>query len=162
MRRALIVAAVAAALAAAALWQAYSAEQTRQAGAEFGTDLSRIQDDLRSMQDGFSDLSSGWDRMDGREAGRLADEHLSAMASLVERYSELDPPPGFGPSVELFRMSAQSQLESDREYVLWLEGGGEGHRLRSDALLQDAFELETAALGKFERAKKGIPEPSGP
>ena len=129
---------------------------------KFGTDLSLIQDDLRSMQDRFSDLSSGWDSRDGGEAARLADEHLSGMASLVERYSELSPPPGFGPSVDLFRMSAQSQLESDREYVLWLEGGGEEHLIRSDALLQDAFELETAALGKFERAKKGIPEPSGP
>jgi len=162
LRRALVVLAVAAALASAAIWQAYSAEQTRQAGMKFGTDLSLIQDDLRSMQNSFSDLSSGWDGMDGGEAGRLADEHLSGMASLIGRYSELSPPPGFGPSVDLFRMSAQSQLESDREYVLWLEGGGEEHLIRSDALLQDAFELETAALGKFERAKKGIPEPSGP
>lgn len=164
MRRAwgLAVLAVAAALAGAAGWQAYSAEQTRQAGLQFGIELSAIQDDLKSLQDGFVDLSSGWDGMDGREAAGMAAEHLSGMESLVGRYSDLRPPPGFGPSVELFRMSAQSQLESDREYVLWLQGGGEAHRSRSDALLQDAFELETAALGKFDRAKKGIPEPSGP
>ena len=150
-----IVLAAAAALAAAASWGAYSAEQTRQAGLEFGNELSRIQDDLKSLQSGFSDLAAGWE--DGGESARLAGEHLGAMESLVARYSDLRPPEGFGPSVELFRMSAQSQLASDREYVAWLQGGGEASRARSDALLQEAFELETAALGKFERAKKGIP-----
>lgn len=150
----MIVLAAAAALAAAASWGAYSAEQTRQAGLEFGNELSRIQDDLKSLQSGFADLAAGWD---GDGSDRLAGEHLRAMESLVERYSDLRPPEGFGPSVELFRMSAQSQLESDREYVAWLRGGGEASRARSDALLQESFELETAALGKFERAKKGIP-----
>ena len=162
MRRAVFVLAAAAALASAAVWQAYSAEQTRLAGQQFGVELAGIQDDLKSMQDRFVDLSSGWDGMGAGEAKEAAREHLSGMESLVSRYSELSPPAGFGPSVELFRMSAQSQLESDREYVEWLESGVEEHRIRSDALLQDAFEMETAALGKFDRAKKGIPEPSGP
>lgn len=152
--------AVAAALAvsvavAAAAWQAHSADQARRAGLEFGNELAQIQDDLRSLQSGFSDLSASWDGAGDRQ-GR-AGEHLAAMESLVARYSDLRPPPGFGPSVELFRMSAQSQLESDREYVRWLQGGNPADLARSDALLQDAFELETAALGKFDRAKKGLP-----
>lgn len=146
----------ASAVVAAAAWQAHSADQARRAGLEFGNELARIQDDLRSLQSGFSDLSESWDG-GGAESGRLAQEHLEAMESLAARYSDLRPPPGFGPSVELFRMSAQSQLESDREYVRWLRGGNPADLARSDALLQDAFELETAALGKFDRAKKGLP-----
>ena len=146
-------AAIMAAIIAAVAWQAYSVEQTRQAGLEFGAQLSQIQDDLQSLQFEFADIASDWD---GGSA-ELAEAHLADMESLVSRYSDLRPPPGFEPSVELFRMSAQSQLESDREYVEWLRRGDEASLARSDALLQDAFELETAALGKFDRAKKGLP-----
>ena len=141
---------------AAVAWQTYSVEQTRQAGLEFGVQLSQIQDDLKSLQFEFADISSDWNET-GNESVELAEAHLADMESLVSRYFDLRPPPGFEPSVELFRMSAQSQLESDREYIEWLRHGDEASLARSDALLQDAFELETAALGKFDRAKKGIP-----
>lgn len=155
MKKPAIAIAIAAAIIAAVAWQAYSAEQTRQAGLEFGVQLSQIQDDLKSLQFEFADLVSGWNETE--KSAELAEAHLESMESLVGRYSDLRPPPGFGPSVELFRMSAQSQLESDREYVEWLRRGDDANLARSDALLQDAFELETAALGKFDRAKKGIP-----
>lgn len=148
--------AIVAVIIAAVAWQTYSVEQTRQAGLEFGVQLSQIQDDLKSLQFEFADISSDWNET-GNESVELAEAHLADMESLVSRYSDLRPPPGFEPSVELFRMSAQSQLESDREYIEWLRHGDEASLARSDALLQDAFELETAALGKFDRAKKGIP-----
>jgi len=81
------------------------------------------------------------------------------MEELISRYDTLMPPGAFEASVDVFRLSSESQLESDREYLLWIQTGNDAHLIRSDALIQESFEYEAAALGEFNRAKLGIEEP---
>ena len=68
---------------------------------------------------------------------------------------ELEPPEIFEGSVRLLKLSSQSQLESDSEYVQWIRDGDDSARARSDALLQDALEYELLGLVEFYSAKTG-------
>lgn len=156
-----VMAAVVLAAIGGIAWYGYSAEQTRQAGFAFGNELMAIQEDLKALQDGFGSHVTQWEEGDltRAELEGFAGTHLEKMEELIARYGALSPPDAFESSVGIFRLSAESQLESDKEYLLWIKTGDEAHRTRSDALIQEAFEYETAALGKFKRAQLGMEEP---
>src|SRR3970282_1966250 len=54
---------------------------------------------------------------------------------------------------EEFLVSAQTQLESDKQLVEWIKTGDDSARVRSDSLLQESFEYEMAALASYNLAK---------
>ena len=78
------------------------------------------------------------------------------MEELESRYDALDPPEVFASSVELFKLSAQSQLESDKEVIRWIQSGDMDAKIRSDSLMEESFVYEMAALAKFNAVKAGI------
>src|SRR3989337_428232 len=84
------------------------------------------------------------------------DAHISKMEELVSRYDILDPPEVFSSSVELFKLSTQSQLESDKEIIRWIQSGDIDAKIRSDSLMEESFGYEMAALAKFNAVKAGI------
>ncbi len=157
----IIVAVIALAFIGGITWYGYSAEQTRQAGFVFGNELLEIQEGVSEQQSEFVSHITRWEEGDltEEELADFANGHFKRMGELISRYDSLAPPETFGTAVEVFRLSSESQLESDREYLLWIQTGDEAHRVRSDALIQESFEYETAALGEFNRAKLGIREP---
>ena len=136
----------------------YSAEQTRNKGFSFGNNLQNIQEDLKKLQTNFqadmSILEEG--EITSEEFLEFSKKHISKMEELVLRYDVLESPEAFVPSVELFKLSSQSQLDSDMEMIIWITTGDEGAKIRSDALIKDAFEYELAALEKYNAAKSGI------
>lgn len=136
----------------------YSAEQTRNKGFSFGNDLQNIQEDLKKLQTNLQVemriLEEGDITL--QDFSDFAKKHIASMKELVLRYDALDSPQAFTSSVELFRLSTQSQLESDEEMIQWILEGDEGAKIRSDALIKDAFEYELAALEKYNAAKSGI------
>jgi len=139
----------------------YSAEQTRQAGFAFGNELLRIQEGVGDQQSEFSSHMTQWEEgeLTEEELVDFASAHFKKMDWLISRYDTLMPPKAFEASVGVFKLSSESQLESDREYLLWIQTGNDAHLIRSDALIQESFEYETAALGEFNRAKLGIEQP---
>jgi hypothetical protein len=78
------------------------------------------------------------------------------MEELILKYDDLEPPTAFASSVEFFKLSTQSQLEADKEIIQWIKNDDKNAKIRSDSLLQEAFEFELAALAKFNAAKAGI------
>ena len=82
--------------------------------------------------------------------------HISKIEELILRYDNLEPPYAFTSSVDLFKLSSQSQLEADKETIQWIKNKDKGAKIRSDSLFQDAFEFELAALAKFNAAKAGV------
>ena len=81
---------------------------------------------------------------------------MSKMEKLILRYDLLTPPDSFATSVELFKLSTHSQIESDKSLIEWVKTGDENAKIRSDDLFQESFEYEMAALTKFNGAKAGI------
>lgn len=149
--------AVAAAVAASVVGYSYYIDYLRAKGAAFSAEIESIQDDLAAMQEAFEAVAAGF------EAGEIAEEELEARAeahfesldSLLKRYDALDPPAPFAASVDLFRLSAESQLERDREEVRWLLTGDAAHDERAGRLHQDAFAYELSALAEFKEAQSG-------
>ena len=136
----------------------YSAEQTRIKGFNFGNNLQAIQEDLKKLEIDFQSEITVFQEGDTsvEEFLEYSDMHISKLEVLILKYDNLDTPDAFIPSVDLFKLSAQSQLEADKEIIEWIKNKDEGARVRSDMLLQEAFEYELSALEKFNAAKAGI------
>ncbi len=136
----------------------YTAEQTRIKGFTFGNELQSIQLDLKKLQTDFQSEFLMWEdeEISNDEFLEYSKKHISKMEELVLRYDALEPPEAFATSIELFKLSTQSQLEGDKETILFVQTGDKGAKIRSDALIKDAFEYELGALAKFNAAKAGI------
>ncbi len=136
----------------------YASEQTRNKGFSFGNDLQSIQEDLKKLQTNLQVemkiLEEGDTTLE--EFSEFSEKHISDMEDLILRYDVLESPEAFVSSVELFKLSTQSQLESDKEMIQWILTEDEGAKIRSDSLFKDAFEYELAALEKYNAAKGGI------
>lgn len=136
----------------------YSTDQARIKGFSFGNNLQSIQEDLKKLQTDFDSKVRIWKEgdMSADEFFEYSDKHITKMEKLIFRYDTLSPPDVFASSVELFKLSTQSQLESDKQFIEWLKTDDESSKIRSDALIQESFEYEMAALANFNEAKAGI------
>lgn len=161
MRSGIIILAVIAVAVGLMAWYQISAEQTRQQGFVFGNELQQIQDDIKGLQTQFAASIIMWEEgdMNRVELIEQIQDHINKFEDTLTRYDTLTPPDGFEGAVELFRLSSEAQLESDREYAKWLSTGDESSKVRSDLLIQESFQLEITALSEYNAAKDGIPAP---
>ncbi len=136
----------------------YSADQTKQKGFRFGNELQQIQEEVKQLQIEFSSKITQWKEGDltQQELLEQSKTHIEKMQNVISKYDDLIPPKQFAPSVELFKLSTQTQLDSDKEFIEWIETKDNSHNIRSDSLLQESFEYETNALGEFNAAKLGL------
>ena len=136
----------------------YSAEQTRLKGFNFGNYLQTIQEDLKKIETDFQSEITIFQEGDSspEEFLEYSNLHISKMEELILKYDDLEPPNAFISSVEFFKLSSQSQLEADKETIQWIKNNDETSKIRSDSLMQEAFEYELAALTKFNAAKAGL------
>ena len=120
----------------------YSVDQTKQKGLQFGIELNQIQDDVNQLQIKFYSEKIRWEEEDISKEGLLEfyEEHLIKFKEIISRYDKLTPPELFKSSVELLKLSSETQLQSDSEFI----GGGRrssgsrprgemGWRLRGEA-----------------------------
>ena len=138
----------------------YSAEQTKQKGLRFGNELQQIQEEVKQIQVDFNSKITQWEEGDLDMKGLLdySENHFKHLEETILKYDDLMPPEMFTASVELFKLSTQSQLDSDIEYIEWIKNNQEANRVRSDSLLQESFDYEMMALGEFNSAKIGAKE----
>ncbi len=136
----------------------YSADQIKQKGFQFGNELAQIQQEVTELQMKFYSEKTKWDEGDisKEELQEYYKEHLMEFDQIIEKYDRLTPPELFKSSVELFKMSSETQLESDVEFIKWITTGDESARIRSDTQIQEAYEYENLALVEFQSAKKGV------
>ena len=133
----------------------YSNEQTKMQGQTFGNELKGIQDDLKKVTHSFdSKLSMFKEGSIDRESFlEFAKKHEDEMSKIVSRYNSLQIPKGFLSAVDLFKLSSEAQLESDKQIIEWVKTDDDAAYIRSDALLQDSFEYEMAALAEYKLAQ---------
>ena len=136
----------------------YSADQTKQKGFQFGNELSQIQQDVAELQTKFYSEKIKWEEGDITKEELLDyyEEHLTEFKKIITRYDELDIPELFESSVELCKISSETQLQSDIEYIKWISEGDELAKIRSDTQIQEAYEYENLGLVEFQLAKAGI------
>lgn len=136
----------------------YTIEQTKQKGLQFGNELSQIQQDVADLQVKFYSEKIKWDEGDisKEELLEFYKEHIKEFEEINDRYDTLSPPELFQSSVDLFKISSETQLQSDKEYIKWVETDDESAKIRSDTQIQEAYEYENLGLAEFQLAKKGI------
>lgn len=136
----------------------YSVDQNKQKGLKFGNDLQQIQEEVKQLEIEFNSKVTQWKEGDlsQEELVEYSKTHIEKLQTLILKYDELIPPKPFAPSVELFRLSTQAQLDSDKEFMEWIKTKDDSHNIRSDSLLQESFEYEMLALGEFNAAKSGL------
>ena len=157
-RKNIIIGIIGIALISLVIGYYYSAEQTRNKGFIFGNNLQAIQEELKRIETDFQSEITIFQEGDSsiEEFLEYSNLHVSKMEELILRYDDLEPPNAFASSVELFKLSTQSQLYGDKEIIQWIKNDDENAKIRSDSLIQEAFEYELAALAKFNAAKAGL------
>ena len=130
----------------------YSNEQAKTRGQAFGKTIEFLQEDLRKQTHMFDSKVSMFKNGDigKNEFLEFAKNHENEMGKIILRYDNLQPPTPFMPSMELFQLSAETQLESDIYMIQWVETDDRSAHVRSDSLLQQSFEYEQAALYEFQ------------
>ncbi len=136
----------------------YSVEQTKQKGLQFGIELDQIQKDVNQLQIKFYSEKNRWEEGDISKEGlsEFYEKHLIKFQETISRYDELTPPELFKSSVELLKLSSESQLKSDAEFIEWIKTGDESAKVRSDTQIQEALEYEMLGLVEFYSAKTGV------
>ena len=154
----IIIASVAIIIIGAIAGYNYSVDQTKQKGLRFGNELQQIQEEVKQLQTEFNSKVIQWKEGDlsQEELSEYSKTHVEKLQNVILKYDGLIPPKQFAPSVELFKLSTQTQLDSDKEFIEWIKTNDTSHKIRSDSLIQESFEYEMTALGEFNAAKAGL------
>ena len=154
----IIIASVAIIIIGAIAGYNYSVDQTKQKGLRFGNELQQIQEDVKQAQTEFNSKVIQWKEGDlsQQELSEYSKTHVEKLQNVISKYDGLIPPKQFAPSVELFKLSTQTQLDSDEEFIEWIKTNDTSHKIRSDSLIQESFEYEMTALGEFNAVKAGL------
>ena len=136
----------------------YSTDITKQKGLQFGNELSQIENELSDIQGQFYSEKTKWNEGDvsKEELIEFYKNHVNDFREIILKYDELSPPELFESSVALLKISAETQLKSDLQFIQWIKTGDESAKIRSDALIQEAYEYQNLGLVEFQTAKVGI------
>lgn len=137
----------------------YSAEQGKIRGYNFGNDLQIIQEELKNEQSSFYSNVRMWEEnsITKSEILKLSETHIKNMNGIISKYDTLQIPDTFSGAVKLFKLSTESQLESDIHLINWIEFEDESEKIRSNEILQQSFEYELAGLTSYNNAKNPNP-----
>ena len=136
----------------------YSTDITKQKGLQFGNELSQIEKDISDIQGQFYSEKTKWIEGDisKDELIKFYKIHVNNFREIILKYDELTPPKLFQSSVTLLKISAETQLESDLQFIEWIKTGDKSTKIRSDALIQESYEYQNLGLVEFQTAKVGI------
>ena len=136
----------------------YSVDQTKQKGLQFGIELDQIQKEVQELQIKFYSEKTRWEEGDitKEELLEFYEEHLKEFKETISKYDKLTPPELFKNSVELLKISSETQLGSDSQFIEWIKTGDEAAKTRSDIQIQESLEYEMLGLVEFYSAKTGI------
>jgi hypothetical protein len=141
----------------------YSFEQTKQKGLQFGNELAQIEKEVSDLQIKFYSEKTSWEEEDITKVELLEyyEVHLKKFREIISKYDKLTPPELFKSSVALLKISSETQLESDSEFIEWIKTGDESAKVRSDTLIQEAYEYQNLGLAEFQSAKAGVKDYEG-
>ena len=114
----------------------YSTDITKQKGLQFGNELSQIESSISDIQGKFYSEKTKWIEGDisKEELLKFYEMHINNFRETISKYDGLTPPELFQSSVALLKISAETQLESDLQFIEWVKTGDESAKIRSDTL----------------------------
>ncbi|MGB6463289.1 MAG: hypothetical protein WA799_01045 [Nitrosotalea sp.] len=135
----------------------YYLDQANLTGQRFGDNLAFIQSELKNETISYDANLTMYEKgqISKDQMLNITDTHIAEMQNILIKYDSLNPPEPFIASLQLFRLSTQTQLESDNLLKEWVQTGDNSTRAKSDQLLQQSFQYEMSALQSFNNAKSG-------
>jgi hypothetical protein len=135
----------------------YYLDQANLTGQRFGDNLASIQSELKNQTISFDANLTMYEKgqISKDQMLNITDAHIAQMQNILTSYDGLNPPEPFIASLQLFKLSTQTQLESDTLLKEWIQTGDNATRAKSDQLLQQSFQYEMSALQSFNNAKTG-------
>ena len=136
----------------------YSIDTTKQKGLQFGNELNQIENNISDIQRDFYSEKTNWVEggISKEELLKFYDIHIDNFKKEINNYDRLTPPELFESSVALLKMSAETQLESDLQFIEWIKTEDPSAKIRSDTLIQESYEYQNLGLVEFQTAKAGI------
>jgi len=133
----------------------YNLDQAKISGQSFGDSLAQIQNDLKNATADYDTKITLYQNgnITKQDILQISDTHMAVLSDMLSKYNKIKPPEPFAPSLELFRLSTQAQLDSDKLLKEWIQTGDNSTKIRSDQLLEQSFYYETRALDSFNKAK---------
>ena len=133
----------------------YYLDQTKLSGQRFGDQLAQIQSDLKNETQNFDDYLTQYKngQISKDQMLKITDDHILAVQNILPQYEKLKAPELFVPSLQLFKLSTETQIESDKALREWITTGNNASSAKSDQLLQQSFQYEMNALQSYENAK---------
>ena len=134
----------------------YSSEQAKMRGEAFSKAIEFIQEDHKNHMYTFDSKVAMFKRGDISRDDflKFAEKHQSEMEKIILRYDNLQTPKPFIPSVELFRLSAETQFESEKYTIEWIRTGDETAQIRADQLWNQSIQYEQNALLEFNLVQR--------
>ena len=134
----------------------YSSEQAKMRGQSFGKAIEFVQEDIKKQTHMFDSKISMFKQVNINkdELLEFAEKHENEMEKIILRYDNLQTPKLFIPSVKLFKLSAETQLDSERYTIEWIKTGDDAAYIRSDSLWQQSLQYEQAALLEFNLVQR--------
>ena len=134
----------------------YSSDQAKMRGQAFGKAIEFVQEDIRKQTHMFDSKISMFkqENINKDEVLEFAEKHENEMEKIILRYDNLQTPKLFIPSVKLFKLSAETQLDSERYMIEWIKTGDDAAYIRSDSLWQQSLQYEQAALLEFNLVQR--------
>ncbi len=135
----------------------YYLDQTSLSGQRFGDQLAQIQSDLKNETQSFDQHLTQYKngQISKDQMLKITDDHILAVKNILPRYEDLKAPDLFRPSLQLFKLSTETQIQSDETLRDWVVSGDNATRAKSDQQLQQSFQYEMNALQSYESAKTG-------
>ena len=136
----------------------YSSDQAKMRGQAFGKAIEFVQEDLRKHTHTFDSKVSMFKRGDINkdEFLEFSEKHQNEIEKIILRYDNLQTPKLFIPAVKLFKLSAETQLESEKYTIEWIKTGDDAAYVRSDSLWQQSVQYEQAALLEFNLIQRQV------
>ena len=133
----------------------YNLDQAKISGQRFGDSLAQIQNDLKNETADYDAKIIQYQNgnITKQDILQISNTHIAVLSDMLSKYNKLKPPEPFAPSLELFKLSTQAQLDSDKLLKEWIQIGDNSTKVRSYQLLGQAFYYETRALDSFNKAK---------
>lgn len=156
-RRLQIAILVGAAIVASVIAVSYNLDQANLRGQRFGDSLALIQSDLSNETSTFDKALTQYEKgqISKNTMLNITNAHITKMKDILSRYDTLNPPQPFLASLQLFRLSTQTQIDSDNLLREWVQTGDNATRAKSDQLLQESFQYEMNALQSYNNEKAG-------
>lgn len=133
----------------------YYLDQTQISGQKFGDELAQIQTDLKNETLSFDVQETQYDNghIPKTQMLKITDDHIKALQSFLPRYDKLKTPDLFVPSLQLFRLSTETEIDRTNALREWIVTGDNATKAKSDELFQQAYQYEMSALASYENAK---------